>query len=652
LSEANVQAVAQICRRLDGIPLALELAAARIRVLSVEQIAERLDDRFRLLAGGSRMAPERQQTLSGAIDWSYDLLSEPERALLRRLSIFVGGWTLEAAEQVGAGTGDVLDLLALLVAKSLVVSEQQPGQAARFRLLESIREYAVDKLARAGEARAARNRHLAYFVTLAERAGPELPRMDLMKWLSRLEHESDNWRAALTWALEQQDAEAALRLTCALQGYWNDTLNGAEGSRWAEAALNLPDSQGPLARSAWRAGALVTAAKLGRDANQTIRRAWMDEAISIYREQGDQAQVAAALMELGWVVYSPSNPADALQALDEALGLWLALNDPLGIGVCLLNQAEMLDNADEHVKALATYQRSVPFLRDTGDRRNLLLAQIPIAGQAWLDGDAETARVLMLENLAIAEAMGAKNGARLAHSYLFAIALAQGNYDEARTEALELQKAFGNKRELGGVRVRLGQIEYLQGHLAEARAYFEAGLEVFRELNDRNGLGWTPPWLGCVAYREGNLEQAREYIDAGLAIHDPDEYWVELAFALLARGDVARAQGELANAARLYGRSLKMIVDHGMRPSVAEYLEAFAKLALAGEVPRRAARLLGAAAKLRDEIGTPVPAVEQADYDQALASARDQLGPAAFEAAWAEGRAMNWEQAAAHALGK
>jgi len=274
LTEGNAAAVAQICRRLDGIPLALELAAARTRALTAEQIAARLDHRFGLLTGGSRTAPPRQQTLRGAIDWSYELLSDPERALLRRLSAFSGGWSLEAAEHVSRAP-EALDLLSQLVSKSLVLSEQRPDQEGRFRMLETIREYAQEKLVEAGETEAAQDRHLAYYVSLAEEAAPELRRHGQVHWLNRLDQENDNLRAALAWAVQRDQAEPALRLAGALGDYW--TMRGylVEGHRWLEAALSLPASLGAPRPSRWRAKALVQIISLNNTfANSRQRCIW------------------------------------------------------------------------------------------------------------------------------------------------------------------------------------------------------------------------------------------------------------------------------------------------------------------------------------------------------------------------------------------
>jgi tetratricopeptide (TPR) repeat protein len=231
---------------------------------------------------------------------------------------------------------------------------------------------------------------------------------------------------------------------------------------------------------------------------------------------------------------------------------------------------------------------------------------------------------------------------------LFEISIAQGSYDQARAEALALQSSTGAPREPASAHVRLGQIDYWQGRLPEARAHFEAALESFQALNDRNGLSWAPSWLGAVAYRAGDLQQAQALIEASLAtqgLAGP-----EVGFALLSRADVAQAQGDVAQAAEVYARGLRLVVDEGGGPQLADFLEGFARLALAGEQPARAARLLGAAAALRIKFGTPVPFVERANFDRTLAQAQAQLGPAAFEAAWDEGRAMHWEQAVAYAL--
>ena len=259
LTRQNAPALVAVCRRLDGLPLALELAAARVRVLSVEQLAARLDDRFRLLTRGSRTAPPRQQTLRATVAWSYDLLAAPERRLFERLSVFAGGWTLEAAEQVGADaapagpaapgpqaegldSAEVLDLLSQLVDKSLVVVEDEDGGGeVRYRLLETLREFARERLAASGEDAAVRRRHAACYLALAEAAAPELLGAQQAVWLDRLEQELGNFRAALAWCASRGDrpdaAETGMRLAAALWRFWDERFYLSEGCRWLETVL-------------------------------------------------------------------------------------------------------------------------------------------------------------------------------------------------------------------------------------------------------------------------------------------------------------------------------------------------------------------------------------------------------------------------------
>jgi predicted ATPase len=244
--------VAEVCRRLDGIPLAIELAAARVKVLSPEQIAARLDDRFRLLTAGSRTVLPRQRTLRGAIDWSHGLLPGQERLLLRRLAVFAGDWTVEAAERVCSGDGvaadEVLDLLAQLVRKSLVLAEDQDNEMC-YRFLETIRQYAEEELRGAGEEAVLRGRHCAWFLDLVERAELELVGLEQTAWLERLEREHDNLRGALRWAVERGEAEMGPRLGAVLWRFWWVHGRLSEGQRWLEAALSQDAGALPIARA-------------------------------------------------------------------------------------------------------------------------------------------------------------------------------------------------------------------------------------------------------------------------------------------------------------------------------------------------------------------------------------------------------------------
>jgi predicted ATPase/class 3 adenylate cyclase len=338
LDAANVVAVVEVCRRLDGIPLALELAAARVTVLSVQEIADRLGDRFRLLTGGGRAAVPRQQTLQAAIDWSWDLLEGADRALLRRLSVFAGGWTLEAAAVVtgAADPIETLDGLGRLVARSLVVVD--PAGHTRYRMLETIRLYAGSKLVASGEAEALRGCHLAYFRALASQAESALQGPDMVSWLQRLDPDAENLRSALEWAF-RADAEAAIEMSVSMRSYWRLRSVGSEGLERLGQAVDLARSRlldagspGALERSVVLARTLAAAAQAhALWADAVVARGWADEALAIARRTGDERALSLALSAAFLVAVFSSQlddvdrAADALRDVAARQGDWWSL---------------------------------------------------------------------------------------------------------------------------------------------------------------------------------------------------------------------------------------------------------------------------------------------------------------------------------------
>lgn len=340
LVDQNAPAIAHICRRLDGIPLALELAAAWIALLAPEQIAERLDEDFALLAGAQRGVVPRHQTLTAAIEWSYNLLTEAERALLRRLSIFNGGWNLDAAESVAGGLPplaplETLALLQRLVSKSLVIVEHPPAGEPRYRLLETIRAYTRAKLAASGEEAPVRDRCLAYLVALAETAEPELRSARQIEWLTRLDLERDNLRAALSWSLAPEKAGAALRLVAALGHFWEMRADLVEGGRWCEAVLAAADGRADLRDSESRAAALFVAGMLAGYLWDTEKSLLcLEESLRIYRQHGDMAGAGAALCFLAIAQDRRHQSQQAVCTFQEAVqaaqqaedGWWIAEN--------------------------------------------------------------------------------------------------------------------------------------------------------------------------------------------------------------------------------------------------------------------------------------------------------------------------------------
>ncbi len=416
LTEQNARAVAQVCQRLDGIPLAIELAAARVKALSIEQIATRLDDRFRLLTGGSRTALPRQQTLRALIDWSYDLLSEPERILLRRLSVFAGGWTLEAAEAVGSWNNaeklDVMDLLTRLVDKSLVVAEKQNAET-RCRMVETIRQYARDRLVESGEAEAQRECHLDYFLNLAKQAEPKLVTADQALWLDRLDVEHDNLRAALDWSFESGRIEAALQLAGALWRFWELRGYFGDSRGWLEKTLAASEN----APAAMRVHALFGLGRLDKFQGRfDDARTRLQASLELYRALGRRREMAHVLQTLGEVAAEQGDLATASQRFEETLAIFQELGDTRGMAGIYLSQGEIARVQENHEQAAALYAQSLTLIEALGDNRRKVTALVNLGQVALHHGDAAKALEFFRESL--------RQSQKLSNKYLIAYCFA------------------------------------------------------------------------------------------------------------------------------------------------------------------------------------------------------------------------------------
>ncbi len=447
LTERLMPAVTQLCARLDGIPLALELAAARVRVLPVEMIAERLNDRFRLLTGGSRTALPRQQTLRAMIDWSYDLLSDAEKTLFWRLSVFTGGWTLDAAEEVGASrdiaAGNVLDLLTGLVHKSLVVPDEGGD---RYHMLETIRHYGRDRLQESGEAAAVGSRHRDYFLALAEEAEPGLEGGEEQPgWLVRLEREHDNLRAALAWSLDQPErTEAELRLCGALYRFWLHRGHGGEGRDWCTASLARAAGSAPTPA---RVKALHASGTLTwRLGDVTAARTLLEEALEISRVLGDRTQEARIVSNLGGVAVHQNDVTAAQAYLVQAVAIHRDQRNRTLEARCLNNLSALAISEGDFAGAEAALERSLALSRIACNRMEEANAMGQLGFLAQRRGDHAAAQALHGQALAIAREFGVREFELEEVRQLGAVAMALG--DLKVTRAL-LHQALSGSRELG-----------------------------------------------------------------------------------------------------------------------------------------------------------------------------------------------------------
>jgi non-specific serine/threonine protein kinase len=457
VSEGNAGAVARVCEQLDGIPLAIELAAARSGVLSVEQIATRLDNRFRLLVGGRRTAPARQQTLRATIDWSYELLPVAERRLLNCLSVFAGGWTLEAAERVGAVGGhtphdEVFELLARLVDKSLVQAEPGAAGHLRYRLLESVRAYAHERLLESGEAPAALRGHCAYFGELAEQAEVRLLwGAGGLEWLARLDRELPNLRAALAWSLSD-DAEPdwGLSLAHRLGHYWYTRADRAEGRAWLKRALALVPTPAPDADAAaatdW-AWAVLWAGGLAHGQSDYVEASRMvTQALETFRRLEDRRGVGWGFSFLGNVARARSELTQAAAYFEQAIAAFRATPEEvnvilplaaLGFTVCLLG---------DQPRASQLLQESVGLARETDSMGRLAIASIYLGQVAFLQGDLERATAALQEALGLFREWDSAWGMAECLEGLAVVAAAEGRFERAARllgAAARLRQAIG-----------------------------------------------------------------------------------------------------------------------------------------------------------------------------------------------------------------
>jgi predicted ATPase/DNA-binding CsgD family transcriptional regulator len=482
LTSENAAAVVQICRRVDGIPLATELAAARVKSLSLEQIVTRLDDAYRLLTGGSRTALPRQQTLLATVDWSYDLLSEMERRVFRRLSVFAGGFTLEAAEAIctdeGVEAEEVFDVLSRLLEKSLVVMSERSSEA-RYHLLVTIRQYGQEKLRQAGEVAAMRRRHGDWYVRFAERAGPEAVGLQQAEWLQRVELEHDNIRTALAWSLEQAEVEPGARIGAAIWRFW-------------------------LYRGYLTEGRNVLERILQQFSEQTAVR-------------------AKVLHAAGVLAYYQNDYARANILLEESLELARALPESLGIAYALTTLGNLSSSKGDYQQATTFYEESLPLLRELGDKRVMALALSGWAMALLALGEYERAIALCEESLALARELGSPQSIAGSLTTLAIAVLERGDYERARglcEESLDIRQTLGDKGGSAHTLTILGQVALSQGSYAQAKAHYDESLSLRQALGDKEGIAAALEGVAGVAQGQGQPLSAARLYGAAQALRD------------------------------------------------------------------------------------------------------------------------------------
>jgi WD40 repeat protein/predicted ATPase len=588
LTPQNAATVAAICRWLDGLPLAIELAAARVNVLSVEDLLARLDDRFQLLRRGGRTADQRHQALQATMDWSYGLLDGVEQAVLRRIAVFMGGWEVAAAEAVSAGeeveAEAVLDALDTLLERSLVYVHRA-DETPRYGLLETVRLYGVQQLEQAGETVAVRDRHLAWCAALAEQATSALQGPEQVAWLARLGCEHDNLRVALQWALDHGRSTLGLRVAGGLGKFWLRGGYQREGRSWLEALLALAADAEDHTAVAARATAIEAAAWLADDRH-------------------DFAQAAALFAQS--------------RALRRTLG------EEEGHAGTLITEGLAARAAGDYPRATALLEECLAQTRRFGRRERTQEGDLGFA-LSW--GNRYTLLALVL---------------REQGEYGRASTLCE--------ECLALARERGDAEGIGLALLSLGDVARDQGDAARVRMLCAESLARYRELGQNWAIGFSLNNLALAAYLEGDLALAARYAAASEALFREPEAETSLAEVLITLGRVREAQGEPAAAWASLAEALTLAWAKGPRLFVAAALEEMGVQTVRHRQARHGVHLLAATATLRQAMGTPVRQADRPSIERALATARTTLGEASFTNAWATGETLPLEEAIALAL--
>ena len=605
LDAASSPAVSLICRRLDGIPLAIELAAARVRMLPPQEIAARLDDRLGILTSGNRSTLPRHRTVQAAIDWSYRLLSEPEQELFARLSVFTGGFTLEAAEQVCANTplqsSSVLELVSRLVDQSLLV----PGMSrqARFRMLETLRAYAAARLAESGATASLQRRHAQYFLGFAEQAELHVRGPRQGEWLRRLGLDHDNLTAAIDWA-SSNEPEVAVRISSALAHYWLIGRHRSEVRQRLTQAVDAAQRVSP----AVRVKALAWAAQLANVEGSLDRSAPLArEAYELSKNIDDRWVAALAEMILGLTTGLGGDIEQAFDHLDAARTTFDEAGDAWGAAMSTMLLGYASTFAAQHARAETLTRRSLDGFRTAGD--------------LW-------GQTMALELLGLL--------ARNRGAYQDAIA--------AYEEALGVIRDLGLRDEIPFLLVDLGDLQVLREGFEAATILHKQALDAATELGAPDATALARSGLARAARRQGRYDQARELFQRALFFYREAGFPAETANTLAALGFVEELDGNLDAAEAYHHEGLRLARNLADQPPSALALEGLACVAAARQESERAAILLGAADSIRTRAGSPLPPQERADVGRATDAALSALGRDAFTAAVEQGRGMTIRQ--------
>jgi predicted ATPase len=615
LDEGNASHVAQICRRLDGIPLAIELAVSRLRVMSLSQIALRLDDRFNLLTTGGRTALPRQQTLRAAIAWSYDLLSEDDQRRFRRFWVFAGGFGLQSVEALLEDLSPnetALDVLTRFVEKSLIAVDRSAEGENRYRLLETVREYCFEKLREADEESKVRARHFRFFQALAEEADLGLRGRDQIHWRKRSEQEHDNLRAALEFALTEGSpglAQAGLHMAITLGYFWFLRGYHEENQSWLDKFMQLTYQPRSTPEYAY-----LLRVRAHRETDAAKAHQLFDESLAL--GQALQSELVIAETHLSRALYGwrEDDPSAARGHFEQSLALFRQSNERWQLARALAELGEFAQvRQDDRITAHASFEESLQISRELEDARGIAFALVHLGDLAIEQNRLDEARAYASEGLVVAGELGDMESLAWGLDDLSIVAMAEGRFDEAErlgAESLTLSQEWGNNWHSVIRRYWLARVFAYRGDEEKAIELFEENLQASEQADFDWGNAASRHELGCAALRSGDLQQAKSQLTASIQI--------------LHRGH--------------YGYSLTYSLD------------AFAALALAQGQPERAQVLLSAAEAYRESIHVDLLPPEREEREALLESVRRSISPDKISSLISQGQATSHDEAVKYAL--
>ena len=649
VTNENAPALAGVCSRLDGIPLAIELAAARTKILSVEKIHERLDDRFSLLTGGKRTALPRQQTLRALIDWSYDLLAEEERILWSRLSVFSGGCTLEAAEEICSDESierhEILDLLSQLTEKSVIIYDESKE---RYRMLESIKQYGIEKLPNKDEIFL---RHLNFFLEISQKAEPNMRTKNAKIWLGIIEADHNNFLSAIDWSANNNNSEKGGHVAVGLGEFWGTAGHYSTGIRLIE---NILKTSGNLDKSVKsKLLALIGSLKMDQGDYEQAKK-YTEESLDIRKEVGDNYGIVVSVNNLGCISFHQGDYDRAKKYFGESLAINKEIGDKKVIAASMANLGNISYYQGDYEQAKEYYKDCLAISKEIGDKKLISISFNSLGSISYVLGDSEQAKEYYEESLSIRKEFGDRKGMADSINNLGYIANYQGDYEQARkyfNESMDISKEIGNKTGIATSMDNMGNTSYTLGDYEQAEKYYKECLSIYESIGDRKGMADSMNNLGGVIYAQGDNEQAKTYFEESLAIKKEFGDRKGMADSMNNLGRLARHRGDYIQARKYHEGSLVFKKEIGDKPGIANTLIYLARLFELNKEYFNSVKLLYAAEHTLKSMGIVFDVNAEKEKNELTARLTELLSDAEFEKYREDGEKLTLEEACQLAMG-